>query len=523
MANKLTEEQQEELQEVLAKCYNDSAHMAKLLFHESFRAPFTDLHYKYFDFLDNCECPRKGVIAPRGFIKTTGNKFYIKKRLLFQDKKFIGYLTNSGDIAVSISDSIKADLLQNTYIRKIFGDVKSSKSGSSGDEKWAEKSWIAHVGGGSSMVLPRGQSQQVNGLIWKDWRPDLWVIDDLEDRVEVRTAEQRKKVRNWFFGVLLYSFSQYESEADDQELIYSDTIKHRDALMCHLMDDPDWEVLNLPVCDKSYHTLAPAFKSQETLDKEVASHRERGTLDIFAMEQMGQTQSEEMKSFHPSMVKYYNENDEDFVNGPRKRLINVVIWDPAKTVNPKSAETGFTVWGLDLEYNAFYARLCIGERLTVPEQQDKAIWLVETFNAQSLGIEVTSLEDHILYPFINECQRKKKYHIPPKILKLQARAGKGEMKGEEGGKEGRISLLVPYYIRGLIWHDRVGAARLEQQLLGSRLRDVADSAAYLPKMLMEAHKFMQPTTVDAEPDTFAEEQAYRELEDEPPMKRNVYI
>ncbi len=521
MVNKLTEQQQEELTELLAKCYGDSAYMAKLLFPDSFRAPFTDLHYKYFDFLDNCECPRKGVVAPRGFIKTTGNKFYIKKRILFQDKKFIGYLTNSGDIAVSISDSIKADLLQNSFIRKAFGDVKSSRDDKETD-KWAEKSWIAHVGDGATYILPRGQSQQVNGLIWKDWRPDLWVIDDLEDRVEVRTAEQRKKIRNWFFGVLLYSFSQYESEADDAEIIYSDTIKHRDALMCHLMDDPDWEVLNLPVCDKSYHTLAPAFKSQETLDKEVASHRERGTLDIFAMEQMGLTQSEEMKSFNPSMVKYYNENDEDFVNGPRKRLINILIWDPAKTVNPKSAETGFTVWGLDFEYNAFYARLCIGERLTVGEQQDKAIQLAEAFQVQGLGIEVTSLEDHILYPFINECQRRKKFHIPPKIIKLQARAGKGEMKGEEGGKEGRISLLIPYYERGLIWHDRVGAARLEQQLLGSRLRDVADSAAYLPKMLMYGHKFMAPIEQPDDSYSASEEAAYRELEDEKPMVRAVY-
>ena len=506
-----------ELQDILAKCYKKSIFMAQLLFPDAFRSGMSKLHKRYFDFIDNCECPRKAIVAPRGFGKTTINKFWIKKRLLFADKRFIGYLTNSGDIAQAVSDSVKGDLLQNQGVKKIFGDASSSKV-EGVKEKWAEKAWVAN---GYTMVLPRGQSQQVNGLIWLDFRPDLWIIDDLEDRVEVRSAEQRKKVRNWFFGVLLYTFSQYDDEKDEQEIIYTDTIKHPDALMCHLQDDPNWEVLNLPVCDKSYHTLAPNFKSQETLDKEITSHRHSSTMDIFAMEMMGLAQSEETRDFQASWIKYYNENDESFVKEIKPRLINILIWDPAKTKKPKSADTGLVIWGLDLEYNAFYARLCVGEKLSVGEQHNRVIELAEWYQIQALGIEVTSLEDHILYPFINECQRLKKFWIASSIVELKARSGKGELKGEEGGKEGRISLLFPYYEKGLVWHDTVGAARLEQQLLGSRLRDVADAAAYLPQMLMKGNKFMSPQASATE-DPFEIEQEYLQLKNEPTLGRAVF-
>jgi len=120
------------------------------------------------------------------------------------------------------------------------------------------------------------------------------------------------------------------------------------------------------------------------------------------------------------------------------------------------------------------------------EQYDEAIRLAIMYNVQAIGIELDGLEDHILYPFINECNTRKLFWIPPIIVTLKARTGSGEFKGVEGGKEGRISALFPFYESGFVHHDVAGGARLEQQLLGSRLRDVADAAAYLPQMLTKS-------------------------------------
>ena len=116
------------LDTVLIRSYKDTAYFAKVFFPDAFRSPFSKLHYEYFDFIDNADCKRKGIVAPRGFGKTTVTKVVLMKKILFRDKRFVGYLTSSGDVAISVSDSIKSVLTSSRLLRKVFGDVSTSKS-----------------------------------------------------------------------------------------------------------------------------------------------------------------------------------------------------------------------------------------------------------------------------------------------------------------------------------------------------------------------------------------------------------
>jgi hypothetical protein len=508
-----------ELVDILAQCYKDTKFMAQLLYPHEFYAPMTLLNDQFFDFIDNCDAPRKVITAPRGLMKTTGAKLLIKKRILFRDRHFIGYLTNSGTVAEFTSESIKGDLMANKMVKKIFGDVSTSKI-EGVDDKWTQKSWIAN---GETLVLPRGAGQQVNGLLWLHYRPDFWVVDDLDDRIEVRSEVQRKRLREWFYGALMYTFTQYEG-FQDYEMIYLDTIKHEDALINHLLEDPEWESLRISVCDDKYKTLAPDFKSQETLDREIKGHRAKRTMNIFAREMMSLSSSTEDGAFKGDYFQYYKETDPDFVGRIKPRLMNILIWDPSKTKNPTSAQTGLVVWGLDLEYNAFYVRLAVGEYLTVNEQQERVFELADTYQIVALGIETTSLEDWILYPFKNECIRQGRAGLASKIIPLSAKTGKGELTGEEGGKDGRIKGLLPLYEQGLIFHNENNCGPFEQQLLSfpySKLKDIMDAAAYLNQMLEKGIKYMGPMSEEEDPIKI--EQEYAVLQDnEPPIQRRIF-
>ena len=504
----------EQRDEILARCIIDSKFMAQLLFPESFFAPMTSLHDAFFDFIDNCKAKRKVIVATRGLGKTTISQFLCKKRILFMDRSFIGYLSNSSTSAQLITNNIKMDLASNQLVMKIFGDVRMSKVEGI-DEKWAQTAFIAN---GMTMVLPRGAGQQVRGLLWNNKRPDVWLVDDLEDDIEIYNEHQRKKLREWFFGALMYTVMQFEDFAD-YEIVYVDTIKHQDALITYLMEDNDWEKLVLPACDDNYRTLAPGFISQETLDREVDAHRKRHTLDVFARERMCVPTSRESASFKSSYFKYYDENEPNFYEKIRPRLVNILIWDPSKTKNPRSAQSGFVVWGLDFEYNAYYVRQAIGEFLSVNEQHERVFGLAEQYNVQALGIEVTGLEEHILYPFKNECLRRGRPALAAKIVELKARTGKGELIGEEGGKDGRIRSLIPFYEQGLVWHNTVGCGPLEAQLLGfprSKLKDISDAAAYISQMLEKGVRYMSPAS--SEVDRFNIEDEYRELDNEPSIR-----
>jgi len=160
------------------------------------------------------------------------------------------------------------------------------------------------------LVLPRGAGQQVNGLKWIRYRPDMWVIDDLEDRLEVDNEIQREKLRNWFWGALLKTVNRY---TNDYRIIYIDTVKHEDALITHIMEDDDWETVFIPAYTDDergrYVTVDADFISQEDLDREVELHRKRGQLDVLAREWGCQATSREDNEFIGNIL-YYSEDDE---------------------------------------------------------------------------------------------------------------------------------------------------------------------------------------------------------------------
>jgi hypothetical protein len=505
-----------DLKDILAECYRSTEFMASLLFHDEFSSGITELEHKAFDFLDNCKAKKKCIVGTRGLGKTTIGGIYARKRILFQDRHFLGYLTNSSDISEMITNSWKDKLTSHRFTRKVFGDVRTSRVEGI-EEKWAQKSWIAN---GYSFILPRGVGQQVNGLIWNGWRPDFWFVDDFDDRIEVNNEVQRKKRREWFFSVLMYTFSQYKN-SNDWEITVMDSMKHDDCLVSHLMEDPEWETLVLPICDDNYKTLCPEMASQEDLNAEIEGHRLRGTMDLFARERMCIASSKESGSFNAKMFTYYDENETHFVKEVRPRLFNILLWDPARTKNPRSAQTAFVVWGFDFEYNMFYVRLALGEHYTWSEQYEKAIQLSQDYQVQGLGIEMTGLEEHIEYPFKNECMRRKLAWLASRVFELKPRAGRGsELSGLDGGKEGRIRGLLPFYEKGLIKHNKLTCGPLETQLLGSRLRDVADCAAYLPQAVMQRNLFMSPPGFTYNQDAFNEQ--IKKLGTLKPMQRKVF-
>lgn len=510
------------LEDILARCYKDSKFMAKLLFPDAFFAPMTVLHDQLFDFLDNCDAKKKLIIATRGLGKTTIAQFLAMKRILFTDRAFIGYLSNSSTSAQFYTNTIKADLTSTQEIRKIFGDVRQSNLDGV-DEKWATTSFVANVADSQTLVVPRGAGQQVRGLLWNHRRPDCWIIDDLEDDENITSEEQRNKLKKWFYGAFMYTVSQWERYTD-YEMIYVDTIKHEDALITYLSDDNDWEVLELSVCDENYKTKVPDFLSQETIDKELENHRRNKTMDVFARERMCQATSKEAAAFRAEYFKYYDENEERFVKEVKPRLVNVLLCDPSRTKNPKNAQTAFVVYGLDLEYNAFYVRLAQGWYLSPSEMHTKFIELARRYQVVVAGIEAAGLEEHILHPLKNELIRQRMYGLP--LIDLRPRTGKGELTGEEGGKDGRIRSLLPYFESGLVWINTATAGSLEQQLLSfprSKLKDVSDCAGYLGQILEKGAKYMSSMDIQGDEDPRDIEREYEMLENDVPIDRKVFV
>lgn len=65
-----------------------------------------------------------------------------------------------------------------------------------------------------------GSGKKVRGRRHRNWRPDLIVLDDIENDENVNTPEQRRKLKNWFDKAVSKAGDTYT------DIMYIGTILH---------------------------------------------------------------------------------------------------------------------------------------------------------------------------------------------------------------------------------------------------------------------------------------------------------
>lgn len=492
-------EMDQETLEILARCSWDLRYCAKTLFHDVFEAPFSTLHHQIFDVIEPAlsEGARKvAVQAPRGIGKTSIAQLIAEQAILFRKFQFICYVQNSATLAEMQTENIKRQLISNQTVRKLFGNIKISDAEEVGiDESFSKSAWVAY---GRTLILPRGSGQQIRGLNWSSKRPQLIIIDDLEDKDECKNDDIRKKQKQWLLSDVLKSVNRY---LDDWIVIYIDTLKHEDSVLQMLLDSSDWRSISLSICDGNYKSYDPNYMTDEEIAHEVEAHREKGELDVFYMEYMGVPISTEDAVFKPDYFRYYDEKEIK----DNKDIENVVIVDPAKTVKMHSVESAILGIGIDRGSHRIYVRDVVHRKLYPDEIYQETFDMAERLKASVIGVEVTSLEEFIKQPMTNEMMRRGRFF---ELVWLKARGGQNLQRG----KEGRIAALAPFYRQGFIFHNKQCCADLEAQLLAfpkARLWDIMDGLAYVVEMLELGERYFQPPEEFDDP-----EEEYAELEGE---------
>lgn len=476
---------------LLGQCYLSTKVTAKVLFPDRFYLPFSSLHEKIFEVLDDDTIQKAVIIAPRGFGKTSCvNLAYPGKKILFQEKKFIVPISNTATQAVMQGENLKRELLQNRMITRMFGSMKSD---SFSKEMWTTSNGIA--------VLPRGSGQQVRGILHGDHRPDLIICDDLEDTEGVKSEDQRKKLKEWFFADVLNSVNRAK---DDWKVIVIGSMLHEDSLLANLMEDESWHRVLLSLCDEQFKSNWPDFMSDDAVIKLADSYRRQGLLDTFYREYMGIPVSTESR-FRKTYFKWYTEEDKEFIDEDKKKLENIILIDPAKTTEMHSAESAIVGVGVNFKGPKIYVRDIVSGKFHPDEIYNHAFAMADMLKARVIGIEVTSLNEFITYPLKTlMIQQKRNYEI----VELKARAS----------KEDRIAMLIPFYRMGYMYHNSQVSGPLEAQLLSyprSKRWDIMDALAYVVEMLEMGERYFLPD-IDSEGDEF-EERHFEDLEPLPKL------
>ena len=486
--------------DLFAKCSRSTKLTAKHIFADRFELPFSDLHDQIFKVLDDDSLQKVVIAAPRGFGKTTIDTIaYPAKKILFREKKFIVPVSATATKAEMDAENLKSELVQNPMVQEVFGPMKS--------DKFSKTQWVTESG---TCVMPRGAGQQVRGILFQRYRPDLIVVDDLEDAEGVMSEDQRKKLKDWFFDDLCNSVNRSRK---DWKIVVVGTVLHEDSLLVNLLEDPDWHKVHLSICDDDGKSNWPDFMSDEDVAELKASYHRRGQLDNFYREYRNIPISTEDSTFQPGYFKYYEEpitievlDKDQKVIGKKanKNIENVVILDPAKTVKIHSAESAIVGVGIDKADHRLYVRDIVSGKMYPDEIYDACFGMVERLKAPILGIEVTSLNEFITQPLKNEMMIRR---IFPRLIELKARAK----------KEDRVAGLVPYYRQGYVYHNKTNCNKLESQLLAfprSKYWDIMDALAYVIE-LMEMN--LDYFDIIGEIDYSMDEEDYASLDNAKPL------
>lgn len=506
--------------EILAQCAVSTRMMAKTFFPDRFSLPFAEkVHGPIFDLIDG-PSQKVAIAAPRGWGKTSVvGLALIARYILFRLTPFIVYINKSHDASSLQTENLRREMVTNRAIKNYFGDFKQKDAGSEDfDEAFSKKAWVAY----NTLVWPRGAGQQVRGVLYRNDRPGLIVIDDLEDPDKITNDEIRKSWHEWLYADVLKAVPRIGDSARKWKIVYIDTLKHEDAVLQKLLNSPEWDSIRLEACDDDFKSSAPHFMSDSDIQKEWEQHVNAGQTDVFFRELRNLPISTKDSSFRTDYFHYYNLPPEnsgkegdlkktDVEIQQDRNIETVVILDPAKTVKIHSAESAILGIGIDLTSAKIYIRDVISSKMYPDEIYDALFGMATRLNAKVLGIEETSLNEFIKQPIKNEMFRRGTFF---EIVWLKARGG---MK-----KEMRVRELVPYYRGGYIYHNAscIDIRKLEQQLLmypRSALWDLMDGEAYIVEMLELGERYFSPKQ---DPDDVEAE--YKELEYDKPVENWRY-
>ncbi|MCD9025761.1 phage terminase large subunit [Cohnella sp. NL03-T5] len=168
---------------------------------------------------------KRAVAAPRGHAKSTSFTFKdTTHAVLYEYKQYPIILSDTSDQAESFLENIREEFEDNERIREDFGELQG--------KVWRNDILLTKTG---IKIEAIGSGKKIRGRKHRNRRPDLLVLDDIENDENVRTKEQRKKLSNWFFKAVSKAGDDYT------DILYIGTLLHHDALLTNILKNPGYK------------------------------------------------------------------------------------------------------------------------------------------------------------------------------------------------------------------------------------------------------------------------------------------
>ena len=188
--------------EIIHALEHDSEFFIQFFLGEELTHPVPSFHVDIFHLMTSTAVRLCAFAVPRDHAKTTLAKLAAVKYLLFTNFQFIIYLSNVSGTAIASCNDIIAFFESENFI-SVFGPVEFIKK-QDGVGFYIFKIKIPKPDGSWNTKLcilkALGAGQSVRGINVYHRRPQLGIVDDLEDVENIATEELFMKLKKWFYG-----------------------------------------------------------------------------------------------------------------------------------------------------------------------------------------------------------------------------------------------------------------------------------------------------------------------------------
>lgn len=275
----LSEEHGVDTSEALIAAKQDFNFLAALALAGQFLFLFPKWYLVLFSLLTqfNQKIDKFAIGIPRGFAKTTFLKILCLWYILFSHKSFILVVCASEKKAVNILSDL-CDMLSSPNIRRLFGHWDANIEEDNAVTK------VFYFRGREIILWAIGSGTSVRGVNRKNKRPDVMVMDDIQDKEDAPNKELAEALLVWMLGTLMMARSPFGCT-----YIFVGNMYPQNSILEKLKNDKSWTTLIVGGITADGESLWEDLKPIDELIEEYKSLTDMGHPEIFLSEVMNST------------------------------------------------------------------------------------------------------------------------------------------------------------------------------------------------------------------------------------------
>lgn len=430
-------------------------------------SPVPRFHVEVWGLLTSTAMQRVLLAIPRDHAKTTLSKLAVVWYFLFTNHRFCVYLSNTNTIAKNACKDIMGYMKSPNFV-SVFGNIKITKE-SETDSLWMFELTMPDGRIKKCILRAVGAGQQMRGINIDNQRPDMAVVDDVEDNENTESELLQKKLDRWIFGPFLKALARRK------KVIWLGNMLQKTSLLARLSQRANWNpVVYGCLVEDSEGNVVPLWPDRWPLDELVEDFQEYADLSLTEtwlcemMNMPGFTKN----GFRPDSLYYQP------APLPDDCVATFLTLDPAFGEEQVNDDSAVVVHAIMRDGPTMVVDYWVGKE-DEASILDQMLRLAYKWNAWTWGIEAIAAQ-RVLITLFRVLLATKRLNHNVEILPLMA--GKGDPKIE------RIKAWVAM-MRKKEYAVFEGCTEVFTQLMAYNMKkrsnrdDLIDSCAYGPQML----------------------------------------